>query len=76
MTLPVERGGRDLWLSFVAVRGAGGIVYAFRDVTNERRLEEEKSDFVATVSHELRTPTAAISPRPSTWRAPAARSSH
>ena len=60
VTLPVERGGRDLWLSFVAVRGAGGIVYAFRDVTNERRLEEEKSDFVATVSHELRTPTAAI----------------
>ena len=60
VTLPVERGGRDLWLSFVAVRGAGGVVYAFRDVTNERRLEEEKSDFVATVSHELRTPTAAI----------------
>ena len=60
VTLPVERGGRDLWLSFVAVRGAGGIVFAFRDVTNERRLEEEKSDFVATVSHELRTPTAAI----------------
>jgi two-component system phosphate regulon sensor histidine kinase PhoR len=60
VTLPVERGGRDLWLSFVAVHGAGGVVYAFRDVTNERRLEEEKSDFVATVSHELRTPTAAI----------------
>jgi PAS domain S-box-containing protein len=60
VTLPVERGGRDIWLSFVAVRGAGGVVYAFRDVTNERRLEEEKSDFVATVSHELRTPTAAI----------------
>ena len=60
VTLPVERDGRDLWLSFVAVHGAGGVVYAFRDVTNERRLEEEKSDFVATVSHELRTPTAAI----------------
>jgi len=59
-TLPVEIGGRDLWLSFVAVRGADGIVYAFRDLTSERRLEEEKSDFVATISHELRTPMAAV----------------
>jgi PAS domain S-box-containing protein len=59
-TLPVEIGNRDLWLSFVAVRGADGIVYAFRDLTSERRLEEEKSDFVATISHELRTPMAAV----------------
>jgi signal transduction histidine kinase len=35
-------------------------VYAFRDVTAEQRLEEEKSDFVATISHELRTPMAAV----------------
>jgi PAS domain S-box-containing protein len=60
VTLPVEMGGRDLWLSFVAVRGADGIVYAFRDLTGEQRLEEEKSDFVATISHELRTPMAAV----------------
>jgi PAS domain S-box-containing protein len=60
VTLPVEIGGRDLWLSFVAVRGADGIVYAFRDLTGEQRLEEEKSDFVATISHELRTPMAAV----------------
>jgi PAS domain S-box-containing protein len=60
VTLPVEVGGRDLWLSFVAVRSDAGIVYAFRDVTSERRLEEEKDDFVATISHELRTPMAAV----------------
>jgi PAS domain S-box-containing protein len=60
VTLPVDIEGRDLWLSFVAVRGADGIVYAFRDLTNEQRLEEEKSDFVATISHELRTPMAAV----------------
>jgi two-component system, OmpR family, phosphate regulon sensor histidine kinase PhoR len=60
VTLPVEVGGRDLWLSFVAVRLAGGVVYAFRDVTSKRRLEDEKSDFVATVSHELRTPMTAV----------------
>ena len=60
VTLPVDIGRRDLWLSFVAVRGADGIVYTFRDLTGERRLEEEKSDFIATVSHELRTPMAAV----------------
>jgi signal transduction histidine kinase len=60
VTLPVEVGGRDLWLSFVAVRGADGIVYAFRDLTSERRLDEEKSDFIATISHELRTPMSAV----------------
>jgi PAS domain S-box-containing protein len=60
VTLPLDLGGRDLWLSFVAVRGADGIVYAFRDVTIERRLEEVRNDFVATVSHELRTPMAAV----------------
>jgi PAS domain S-box-containing protein len=60
VTLPLEVGGRDLWLSFVAVRSADGVVHAFRDVTAERRLEEEKSDLVATLSHELRTPLAAV----------------
>jgi two-component system phosphate regulon sensor histidine kinase PhoR len=60
VTLPVEMRGRDLWLSFVAVRSAAGVVYAFRDLTSERRLEEEKSDFIATISHELRTPMAAV----------------
>jgi signal transduction histidine kinase len=37
-----------------------GIVYAFRNLTEERALDELKSDFIATVSHELRTPLAAI----------------
>ena len=60
VTLPVEVGGRDLWLSFVAVRSAEGIVYAFRDLTVERRLDEVRNDFVATISHELRTPMAAV----------------
>jgi signal transduction histidine kinase len=60
VTLPVEVAGRDLWLSFVAVRGADGIVYAFRDLSSERRLDEEKSDFIATISHELRTPMSAV----------------
>jgi signal transduction histidine kinase len=60
VTLPVEVDGRELWLSFVAVRSAAGCVYAFRDFTVERRLDEAKSEFVATVSHELRTPMTAV----------------
>jgi PAS domain S-box-containing protein len=60
VTLPLELGGAELWLSFVAVRSADGVVYAFRDLTSERALEEAKTEFVATVSHELRTPMAGI----------------
>jgi signal transduction histidine kinase len=60
VTLPVAVGEYDLWLSFVAVRGDGGIVYAFRDLTSERRLDDEKSDMISTISHELRTPMAAV----------------
>jgi two-component system phosphate regulon sensor histidine kinase PhoR len=60
-TLPLTVGGTELWLSFVAVQSTDdGVVYAFRDLTGERRLEEEKSDLVATISHELRTPMAAV----------------
>jgi PAS domain S-box-containing protein len=59
-TIPVEIGGRELWLSVAGVRFAEGTVYAFRDRTEEQRLEELKADFIATVSHELRTPIAAV----------------
>ncbi len=58
--VPVEAGGRELWLSFVAVGRPEGVVYAFRDMTVERELERAKSDFIATVSHELRTPMTAV----------------
>jgi signal transduction histidine kinase len=60
VTLPVSVGDGDLWLSFVAVKSADGVVYAFRDLTSEQRLDEEKSDLIATISHELRTPMAAV----------------
>src|SRR5881398_2820657 len=59
-TLPLELPGRELWLSIAAVEFNEGIVYAFRDLTADRVLEELRSDFVSTVSHELRTPLAAI----------------
>jgi two-component system phosphate regulon sensor histidine kinase PhoR len=59
-TLPVAVGAWELWLSFVAVKARRGVVYAFRDLTAERRLDEQKSDLLATISHELRTPMAAV----------------
>jgi signal transduction histidine kinase len=59
-TLPVELGERELWLSIRGVGFAEGTVYAFQDLTEERRLEQLKADFIATVSHELRTPLAAV----------------
>jgi two-component system phosphate regulon sensor histidine kinase PhoR len=55
-----EVNGRELWLSVSGVDSPLGTVYAFRDLTEEHRLEETRADFVATVSHELRTPLASI----------------
>jgi signal transduction histidine kinase len=59
-TLPVDVQGEERWLSISAVSFPGGTVYAFRDMTDERAVEQLKTDFVSTVSHELRTPLAAI----------------
>src|SRR5215203_5229281 len=60
ITMPIDVAGREIWLSVEGVDFADGTVYAFRDLTEERRLEQLKSDFIATVSHELRTPLAAV----------------
>jgi PAS domain S-box-containing protein len=59
-TLAVELPDRTVWLSISGVRFSDGVVYAFRDLTEEHKLEQMRSDFVATVSHELRTPLASI----------------
>jgi PAS domain S-box-containing protein len=59
-TLPLEIEGHELWLSISGVEFEEGVVYAFRNLTEERALDELKNDFVSTVSHELRTPLAAI----------------
>jgi PAS domain S-box-containing protein len=59
-TVPVDVEGRELWLSVVAVALGDETVYAFRDATHDRRLEDLRSQFVATISHELRTPLASL----------------
>ncbi|MEO5576493.1 MAG: PAS domain-containing protein [Gaiellaceae bacterium] len=59
-TFPFDGRDGELWLSVTAAEFPHGTVYAFRDLTEERAVEQLRSDFVSTVSHELRTPLAAI----------------
>jgi PAS domain S-box-containing protein len=69
-TVPIEIGGRELWLSISGVGSVEGTVYAFRDQTDERRVEEFEADLIATVCHELRTPLAAVYGAAMTLRRP------
>ena len=58
--IPIEIEQGERWIAISGVKFFGGTVYAFRDVTEGRQLEELKADFIATASHELRTPLAAV----------------
>src|SRR5262249_61581295 len=64
--LAIRRGDEDVWLSVTEAimrdpAGAvSGRIFAFRDISAERVVEQMKSDFVTTVSHELRTPLTSI----------------
>jgi two-component system phosphate regulon sensor histidine kinase PhoR len=49
-----------------------GLLVVFVDVTDLRRLETLRRDFVANVSHELRTPITAVRSAAETLRGPAA----
>jgi PAS domain S-box-containing protein len=62
----VMRGREEVWLSVTEAvmrdpSGAvAGRIFAFRDISSDRLVEQMKSDFVSTVSHELRTPLTSI----------------
>jgi two-component system, OmpR family, phosphate regulon sensor histidine kinase PhoR len=52
---------RKLFVHAAALPGeSGGALAVFVDVTDLRRLESIRRDFVANVSHELRTPVTAV----------------
>lgn len=58
--------GRDASRSFVtraapvSASGGGGAILVLHDITDLRRADRVRRDFVANVSHELRTPLTAI----------------
>jgi signal transduction histidine kinase len=56
----ISIAGRDHWLISTRSSFPGGQVVVFRDVSDDRRLEQLRSDFVATAAHELRTPLSAV----------------
>ena len=64
--ISVTRGREEVWLSVTEAvmrdpAGAvAGRIFAFRDISSDRLVEQMKSDFVSTVSHELRTPLTSI----------------
>lgn len=56
----VELDGRALLVNARPL-AAGGVVLVLHDVTQLRRLEAVRRDFVANVSHELKTPLTSVS---------------
>jgi len=62
----IRRGGDEVWLSLTEavmhdpIGSVSGRIFAFRDVSSERAVEEMKSTFVSTVSHQLRAPLTSI----------------
>jgi len=64
--VPIMRGREEVWLSVTEavmrdpLGAVAGRIFAFRDISSDRLVEQVKSDFVTTVSHELRTPLTSI----------------
>ncbi len=64
--VPISRNREEVWLSVteaVMRDPAGqvaGRIFAFRDISADRLVEQMKSDFVSSVSHGLRTPLTSI----------------
>lgn len=64
-SIPVHLARQDVWVQASAspITGGGGewaMLLLLHDITDVRRAEITRRDFVANVSHELRTPLAGI----------------
>ena len=63
LTSEITRRGRVLSVTLApygALDGEGGVIAVIHDVTEQRRLDDARREFVANVSHELRTPLTNI----------------
>src|SRR4029079_3672211 len=64
--ISIMRGREEVWLSVTegVMRDPAGVVagriFAFRDISSDRLVEQMKSDFVSTVSQDVRTPLTSI----------------
>lgn len=59
----IKRANTEIKLYFAKFRTkekTGGIVVVLQDITEQRRLDNSRREFVANVSHELRTPLTTI----------------
>lgn len=63
LVVPLHGVGRApaVFLARAAPVGDGTVAILLEDVTEARRLEDVRRDFVANVSHELKTPVGALS---------------
>ena len=58
--LPLGRDFSRVFVARAAPVASGGAVLVLHDITDLRRADQARRDFVANVSHELRTPLTAI----------------
>ncbi len=69
-TVEMERSSPTRWLRVTATpAGEGAVLMVVTDVTDSRRTEAVRRDFVANASHELKTPAASIQAAAETLRA-------
>ncbi|MEP6696862.1 MAG: HAMP domain-containing sensor histidine kinase [Pseudonocardiales bacterium] len=60
LELPWNNGLRPISVTVVPVRNTLRVVLLLRDLTEARRVEAVRRDFVASVSHELKTPVGGL----------------